>query len=195
MPLGSAYQRQCDLTRARRILAFPAQQEPSPLEMMPWFQHPAVESRHRLPFLVEEFTQTAALCIDEVRQSEPDNLTCKLQPCVVVADLCPGEAGFQQVHVRVRLQWQLRRVCGTKARCVVALQRAHHSEPQAIGLFFWIDVAELESRRRCQSQQRERLVIKQRAIVKNRAVRRSQRSEQPIGPTVAAEKEFQSLKD
>src|SRR5262245_48944413 len=134
MPLRSANQRQCSLMRSLRILALPPQQQPGPLEMMPGLQHPALRSRHRFPLRVEELAQAAALYIDEVRERELDNLFRKRKPVVRTADLCPGEARFQQMHVRIRLKWQLRRIAGIEPECVLALQDAHHNETQAIRL-------------------------------------------------------------
>ena len=103
------------------VRAAPAQQQPGPFELVPGLDDAACDARRRIPFLVEEFAQRAARRIDELAERQlGDFIGQRLPQRALRTHLATRERGFEQVHVRIRLQRQARRHAGFEARALPA---------------------------------------------------------------------------
>src|SRR6185503_176025 len=63
----------CPRVFTGRPFAGPAQQQPGPLELVPWLDDASLDARRGIPVAVEEFAQRAAARVDELRQRELDD--------------------------------------------------------------------------------------------------------------------------
>src|SRR5882757_1654899 len=96
-------------------------------------------------------------------------------PAGIVTDLRPGQASFQQMHVRIRFEESSRSLA--RVKCAVAGSKTRLDRPTQVERAF-LELVTCVERGGCGgiSQQCECLIIEQRPIVQGRSIDRGQGS-------------------
>ncbi len=116
--------RLADADQAQRRLAqrsrprIAAQQQPCPFELVSWLDDTAGQSGRRLPIGRKDLAHGATVSAQQSREREAGEILRPDGPVRVIANLGPGEAGLQQMHVRIR--FEIFRTRPPRAKCARA---------------------------------------------------------------------------